>query len=72
MATEAENLATALANVATKLAEVTSNPKPSYSVDGRSVSWGDYYKSLVALRDSLKAALIDAEGPYERHIQGTS
>lgn len=70
MATEAENLATALANVAAKLADITVNPKPSYSIDGQSLSWGTYYKDLVELRNSLKAALLDAEGPFEYHVQG--
>ena len=72
MATEAENLQTALDNVAAKLAAITADPKPSYSIDGQSISWGTYYKDLVALRDALKLALIDAEGPFEHHVTGTA
>lgn len=70
MATEAQNLQTSLEAVAAKLAEVTANPKPSYSIDGQSVSWGEYYGSLVKLRNELKLAVIDAEGPFEYRITG--
>lgn len=72
MADEATNLQQALDNVAAKLAEITANPKPSYSIDGQSVSWGTYYKDLVALRNDLKAALVNAQDPYEMHVQGTT
>ncbi len=68
MASEADNLATALANVAEKLAEMTANPRVSYSIDGQSVSWGDYFNSLTKLRNDLKAALVNAQGPFEIHV----
>ena len=28
------------------IAEMTANPKPSYSIDGQSVLWTDYLKQL--------------------------
>jgi len=30
----------------TMIAEITANPKPSYSIDGQSVFWSDYLKQL--------------------------
>jgi hypothetical protein len=68
MATEAENIATALANVAQQLADLTANPKPSYSVSGpkgsRSVSWGEHMNNLLALQKQLRDQLVKVSGPY--------
>lgn len=47
MATEAENLATARANIAAKIASVSANPKPNYSVDGQTFSHADYFRMLT-------------------------
>jgi len=30
------------------IAEMTANPKPSYSIDGQIVQWSDYLKQLRA------------------------
>jgi hypothetical protein len=30
----------------TMIAEMTANPKPSYSIDGQTVQWTDYLKQL--------------------------
>lgn len=70
MASDLENLQTAYTNVCTKLADVTASPKPSYSVDGKSVSWGEHYKQLTTLRDDLKKAIVNEEGPFESRISG--
>lgn len=32
---------------ATRLSELLASPKPSYSIDGQSVSWGDYHERLT-------------------------
>lgn len=69
MATEAEDLQTALDNVIAKILEISANPKPSYSIDGQSVSWGDYYRMLAQMRKDLKEAIINAEGPFDHVIQ---
>lgn len=72
MATEAEDLAAAILLVTAKIRELVANPKPSYSIDGQSVSWGTFYKDQVELRNQLKAALVNAEGPWEQHVQGSA
>lgn len=52
MATVLENLQTSQSNLAKKIAEVTANPKPNYSVDGQSVSHADFLRMLM---EELKA-----------------
>ena len=64
MATEAENIQTALENVAQQVADLTANPKPSYSENGRSVSWGEHMQSLLALQKQLREQLVKASGPH--------
>ena len=57
MATAAENLQTAYDNFAAKLAEISESPKPSYSIDGQSVSWVEYYKFLMEQMKSIREEL---------------
>ena len=60
----ATTLATAQANLAAKLLEATANPRPTYSVEGQSVSYGDY---LRMIQDAMKAIneMATALVPYE-------
>lgn len=37
-----------------KLAAFLTNPKPTYSVEGQSFSWGEYLKALI---DGIKASM---------------
>ena len=39
-------LQTALESMVMALATAAANPKPNYSVDGQSVSWGEYIRML--------------------------
>jgi hypothetical protein len=64
VATEAENIQTAIDNVAQQLADLTRNPKPSYSENGRSVSWGEHFNNLLAAQKQLREELQRALGPY--------
>lgn len=52
MPTAAENVATAIDNIASQLVDMTANPKPSYSIGSRSVSWTEHFRSLT---DQLRA-----------------
>lgn len=47
MPTPLDHLKAAYANIATQLAEMTASPKPSYSSNGRSVSWGEHFNNLM-------------------------
>jgi hypothetical protein len=48
---------------------ITTNPKPSYSIDGQSVSWSDYLAQLQATVAWCNTQL-NIEGPFEIHSQG--
>lgn len=65
MATEAQNITTALEAIATQLVELTVDPKPSYSENGRSVSWGEHFNNLLALQKQLRDQLQKSGGPFE-------
>jgi hypothetical protein len=41
MPTDAEQLATIRSLALAQLVELRASPKPSYSIDGQSVAWGD-------------------------------
>ena len=69
MATEEENLAQ-LAIVRTQvislIAELTLSPKPSYSIDGQRVNWGDYLEMLFRQVAQVDAAILAiTDDPYE-------
>jgi len=55
---------TALLNVAQQLADMTASPKPTYSVDGKSVSWGEHFNNLLASQQKLREQLQKAQGPF--------
>lgn len=70
MATITENLLTAKANFAQQLADLSANPKPSYTVDGKSYSWGEYLKFLIDAMASIDLQIQQEEGPEEVVISG--
>lgn len=51
------------------IAELTANPKPTYYIDGQTVSWNEYLKSLQATVDWCERKLAGQE-PFEIHSQG--
>jgi hypothetical protein len=59
------NLQTAYQNISQQLAAITANPQPSYSENGRSVSWSEYFNSLIDKQKSLLEAIQMAGGPFE-------
>lgn len=60
----AAELQTALESLTTQLVEMTSQPKPTYSLDGQSVSWTEYLRMLM---DGIKATaeLLGTFDPVE-------
>ena len=44
-----DDLTTARDNLAARIKDLTAQPKPNYSIDGQTVSWGDYLRQLLAL-----------------------
>ncbi len=49
----------------TKLATESANPRPNYSVDGRSFTWDDYRSSLINQIEQLNKMIIRAGGAQE-------
>jgi hypothetical protein len=68
---DAASLATIRTNLLARIAEVTANPKPNYSVDGQSFSWQSYLDSLMKNLDAINAQ-INAESPFEIVTRGCS
>lgn len=66
------DLETAKANLVTRLTEVTAKPKPSYSIDGQSVSWESYTQMLTAQIKQLNELIAVEGGPVEFVSNGVS
>lgn len=69
MATRLENLKAARDGFTAKLAEVSTDCKPSYNIDGQSVNWVQYYRFLSDQIDKLDARIAAAD-PYEFISEG--
>lgn len=67
--TDAENIALIKSQTLARIVEITAAPKPSYSIDGQSVSWNEY---LAQLKETV--AWCDAQAgtvePFEVQSQG--
>jgi len=46
MPTDAQQIATIRTQTYALIVDMTANPKPSYDIDGQSVSWAAYLKTL--------------------------
>jgi hypothetical protein len=64
-----DDLTTARNNFASKLAEVSASPKPTYNIDGQSVSWTEYYRFLSEQVERLNKQINDGE-PFEEVSMG--
>ena len=51
------------------IAEITASPKPSYSLDGQTISWNDYLAQLQRTVDWCDRQLVGEE-PFEIHSTG--
>jgi hypothetical protein len=71
MSSDAEQLRTIKAQALALIAELTAQPKPTYTVDGQEVAWGDYLARLRATVDWCQQKLAGEE-PFEVHSQGTT
>lgn len=63
MPTDLATLQAIKTNLLAILSDLSSNPKPSYSIDGQSVSWSEYFSMVSDQLDKINA-LINAENPY--------
>jgi hypothetical protein len=72
MPTDAEQIATIKSQTLQLIVDLTTDPKPSYNIDGQNILWGDYLNKLrqtVAWCDEQLAA---TQGPYEFETRGTT
>ena len=56
-------------NIARQLADITARPKPSYQIDGQSVSWDEHFRVLCAELERVNHAIAASE-PFEFHSIG--
>lgn len=54
-----------LTAIVARRAEMVANRKPSYSIDGKSVSWNEYYKMLVDSQIEIEKAIQRAGSPMQ-------
>ena len=71
MPSDQEQLATIKSQTLQLIADLRANPKPSYTIDGQSVSWESYVASLQATVDWCDRKLAGYE-PFEVWSQGTT
>jgi hypothetical protein len=69
MPSDLEQIRTIKAQTLAIMAELTANPKPTYYLDGQSVSWNDYLARLQATVDWCQRKLAGEE-PFEIRSQG--
>jgi hypothetical protein len=69
VATYLENLVTTRDQVAANLAAITASPKPTYSIDGQSVSWESLFNSYTTQLAKLNELISNAE-PFEVRSTG--
>lgn len=61
---DADTIATIKSQVLANIAEITLHPKPSYTVDGQSVSWTEYLQQLQEIVNWCDVQLAGEE-PFE-------
>lgn len=71
MPTYLDNLKTAREQIAANLAEMTASPKPSYTIDGQTVSWQGLFDSYIRQLEQLDARIAAGE-PFEFETQAGS
>lgn len=58
--------------LAATLQDITSNPSPSYSLDGESISWAEYKTGLINDIEKLNQLILVAQSPYWKVSKATS
>lgn len=69
MPTDVEQIESIRTQSLAQLAELRASPKPSYSIDGQTVSWTEYVKSLQETIEWCDAKLAGYR-PFEFRSQG--
>lgn len=77
MPTDAENLVAARSSLIQALAaeaaaQASGGGKPSYSIDGESVSWDQWRTSTLAQIETLTKQIQQLQGPFRIRHRGRS
>ena len=70
MPSDLENLATIRSNILTKLASEPSSPKVSYSIDGQTVNYNDWYRMMWGQLQEVNKQIAASGGPFEVETLG--
>ncbi len=60
-----DDLNAELTQIVARRAQVVASPKPNYTIDGKDVSWADYYKMLVDQQLAIEQAIQRAGSPFQ-------
>jgi hypothetical protein len=71
MSAEAEQIAVIRTQTLAQLVALRAEPKPSYSIDGQTVSWTEYARSLQDTIDWCDRKLLDC-APFEFQGEATT
>ncbi len=71
MPTDLQQITLIKSQTLARMAEITAQPKPTYQIDGQTVSWGDYLTRLQSTVDWCNAKLA-GEQPFEYQSRGFS
>ncbi len=71
MPTDLEQIATIKSQTLARLVEITSQPKPSYDIDGQKVDWATYLKQLQATVAWCDEQLSTSE-PFEEATRAST
>ena len=69
--TDIQQIQTIRQQTLAQLVDLRANPKPTYSIDGQTVSWTAYVNSLQSTIDWCDAKLIGLE-PFEVQSRATT
>lgn len=69
MPSDPEQIVTIKTQTLARIAEITAEPKPSYSIDGQKLAWAEYLKQLLATVDWCNEKLA-GEAPFEVRSRG--
>jgi hypothetical protein len=69
MPTDAEMIATIRQQTLALIAQITTNPRPTYDIDGQKISWGQYLGQLQAVVQWCDQQAA-AAAPVEVRTQG--
>ena len=71
MSSDCQQIETIRSQALAQLVELRANPKPSYKIDGQSVAWESYVRSLQETVDWCDLKLVGLQ-PFEVHTRGVT